>query len=53
MELNENGTLSNYFQKPDDFQKKTPSTADPEGIHCANKFANKEDLFGIQRKVKQ
>ena len=33
--------------------KKTPSTADPEGIHCANKFANKEDLFGIQRKVKQ
>lgn len=52
MELNENGPLSNYFQKPDDF-KKTPSTADPEGIHCANKFANKEDFFGIQRKVKQ
>lgn len=52
MELNENGPRSNYFQKPDDF-KKTPSTADPEGIHCANKFANKEDFFVIQRKVKQ
>ena len=25
MELNENGTLSNYFQKPDDFQKKHPA----------------------------
>ena len=32
--------------------KRTPRTADAEGIHCANKFANKEDLFGIQRKVK-
>ena len=33
--------------------KKTASTAEAEGIHCANKYTNKEDLFGIQIKVKE
>lgn len=31
--------------------KKTAST-EAEGIHCANKYTNK-DLFGIQIKVKE
>lgn len=32
--------------------KKTASTEEAEGIHCANKYTNK-DLFGIQIKVKE